>query len=115
MNITIYHNPKCSKSRQALALLTDRNIVPEIIEYTKDLLSEGQIRALAERLNCSETPRDMMRCKEADYKENNLAEADNDALFKAMAKHPKLIERPIIITDKGAVIARPPENLLALL
>ena len=57
----------------------------------------------------------MMRCKEADYKDNNLAEADNDRLFKAMAQHPKLIERPIVISDKGAVIARPPEKLLALL
>jgi arsenate reductase len=115
MNVTIYHNAKCSKSRQALALLADNNIEPKVIEYTKDLLSEGQIRILAQNLDCADTPRDMMRCKEAYYKDNNLAEVDNDALFKAMAEHPKLIERPIVITGKGAMIARPPEKLLALL
>jgi arsenate reductase len=115
MNVTIYHNAKCSKSRQALALLNDNNIEPKVIEYTKDLLSEGQIRILAQNLDCADTPRDMMRCKEADYKDNNLAEADSDGLFKAMAEYPKLIERPIVITGKGAMIARPPEKLLALL
>ncbi|MAH06487.1 MAG: arsenate reductase (glutaredoxin) [Alphaproteobacteria bacterium] len=112
MTIKIYHNPRCSKSRQALTLLEEKGISPEIIEYLNTPLNEGEIKALATLLGVENDPRAMMRVKEDDYKANNLKEADDAALFKAMATFPKLIERPIIVNGKKATIGRPPENAL---
>lgn len=115
MSVKIYHNPRCSKSRQALSILTEKGIEPEIIEYLNTPLNEAEIKELAKILGVENAPRDMMRVKEDDYKANNLKEADDEALYIAMSKFPKLIERPIVINKGRAVIARPPEKLLDII
>lgn len=115
MDLTIYHNPRCSKSRQTLALITDQGHAPEIVKYLETPLSENDIRALLGKLGF-ETARDLMRRGEAIYKELGLAnETDESALIKAMAANPKLIERPIVVRGDRAVLGRPPENVIPLL
>lgn len=111
--IKIFHNPRCSKSRQALALLSESGVEHEVILYLETPPNRAEITKLAEMLGCS--PRDMMRRGELIYKELGLAQADDSQLFDAMASHPILIERPIIISGKRAVIARPPERVEELL
>ena len=114
-NVKIYHNPRCSKSRQALQIIKDCGVEPEVIEYLKEPLSRGELENIAKRLGLR--PKDFIRKNEANFKDNNLArklEKDSD-LFEAMAKFPKIMERPIIISDLGAVIGRPPENALKVL
>lgn len=111
-DLVFYHNPRCSKSREALALLQDRDQQPEIVHYLKTPPTEDELRALHQHLGGS--VRDMMRSGEKVYKELNLAEADDDALFAAMAAHPVLIERPILVAEGRAVIGRPPERVLEL-
>ncbi|GAB2705191.1 arsenate reductase (glutaredoxin) [Aliiglaciecola sp. 3_MG-2023] len=115
-NLRIYHNPRCSKSRQTLALLTDKGLQPEIIEYLKTPLSVSQIEGLMALLNI-EDPRKMMRLKEKDYTENNLGDENVTAsqLISAMATYPKLIERPIVVNNNQARIGRPPESVLDIL
>ena len=112
---TIYHNPKCSKSRQTLALLEEQaqksNQNISIVEYLKTPLSHDDIRALLVQLDCS--PLNMMRVKDAEFSQQNLKGANEDALIDAMAKTPKLIERPIVSNGSTAIIGRPPENVLA--
>lgn len=110
----IYHNPRCSKSRQALALLTDRGIEPEIVKYLDEPPTEAVLRTLLKKLGIG--PRELLRKGEAAYKELNLANPDlNDAqLISAMHHHPKLIERPIVIAGDRAVVGRPPEMVLEL-
>tara|TARA_R110002126_G_scaffold13118_7_gene57163 strand:+ start:54515 stop:54862 length:348 start_codon:yes stop_codon:yes gene_type:complete len=115
MSVTIYHNPRCSKSRQALAILEDKGVQLDVIEYLKTPLSAADIKGLATLLAIENSPRAMMRVKEDDYKNNNLAEANDAALFKAMAEYPKLIERPIIVHGSKAIIARPPEKALDII
>lgn len=111
--LTIYHNPKCSKSRQTLALIKENsNKEIKIIEYLKEPASQEDIEQLLTLLSCS--PIEMMRTKEAEFKEQNLKGADNKTLITAMAATPKLIERPIVSDGNRAVIGRPPENALAL-
>jgi arsenate reductase len=114
-NVTIWHNPRCSKSRQALRLLRDRGVEPRIVEYLKTPPSEAELtHALAE---LGMTPRQLMRKKEALYGELGLDdEALTEAeLVEAMATHPKLIERPVAFSGGRAVIGRPPQNVLTLL
>jgi len=112
---TIYHNSRCSKSRQTLALLAENaqesqhNIT--IIEYLKTPLSQDEIKQLLLQLDCS--PLQMMRIKEPEFIEQNLKAADEETLINAMANTPKLIERPIVSNGSKAVIGRPPENILA--
>lgn len=114
MSITIWHNPRCSKSRQTLELLTIQNIKPEIVEYLKQSPSLAEIKSVLEKLGVE--PRDMMRKGEKIYKELNLKdEKDNEALIQAMFENPILIERPIVITDIKAAIGRPPESILNIL
>ncbi len=110
--LTIYHNPRCSKSRQTLALIEDNNQEFTVVEYLKTPLSEGEIKNLLNLLTV--TPIEMMRIKEAEFKEQNLKGADDDILISAMAKTPKLIERPIVVKGNKAIIGRPPENVLSL-
>ncbi|TPE51993.1 arsenate reductase (glutaredoxin) [Maribrevibacterium harenarium] len=111
---TIYHNPRCSKSRETLALLTDRNTDLEVIKYLEDPLSKDTLRSLLEELGFA-SARDLMRTKEDIYKELGLAEVtDEDQLLEAMSQHPKLIERPIVSHQGKAKIGRPPESVLAL-
>ncbi|TKB49028.1 arsenate reductase (glutaredoxin) [Ferrimonas sediminicola] len=109
----IWHNPRCSKSRQTLALLEERGITPEVYEYLKQAPSETELRRVLELLGLK--PRQLMRTKEAEYKEQNLADAGDDALIAAMMATPKLIERPIVVHGNRAALGRPPEQVLEIL
>jgi len=115
MTVTLYHNPRCSKSRQALALLTERGIAPTVIEYLKTPPSEAELRELLRLLGLA--PRQLMRRGEAIYKELGLDDPDlgEAALVRAMAEHPVLIERPIVVANGKAALGRPPENVIAIL
>ncbi len=112
---TIYHNPRCSKSRQTLALLEEAKVDINIVEYLKTPLNKDTIEQLLNLLNVE--PRLMMRTKEAEYKEQNLGADTVTAadLIAAMVNTPKLIERPIVVANDNACIGRPPENVLALI
>ena len=114
-DITIYHNPRCSKSRQALQLLRDRGIDPTIVEYLKQPLSPVQIKRILAMLRMS--PRELMRKQEAEYAALNLAnpKLSEGALIKAMAEHPQLMERPIVVVGTRAALGRPPESVLEIL
>ena len=114
-NFTIYHNPRCSKSRQTLELLRQHQIEPEIVEYLKTPPSVAELTSVLTKLNLE--PQDIMRKKEAEY---NSAGLDNTELsqqeqLKRMTENPKVIERPIVFTETHAVIGRPPENVLELI
>jgi arsenate reductase len=111
--LTIYHNPRCSKSRQTLALIEENKQEVSIVEYLKTPLNKATIEQLLTLLSVS--PRAMMRTKESEYSEQNLATADDATLIAAMATTPKLIERPIVSDGKKAIIGRPPENVLSLI
>ncbi|MCI5044521.1 MAG: arsenate reductase (glutaredoxin) [Aquisalinus sp.] len=108
-----WHNPRCSKSRQTLALLQEKAVDVQVVEYLKSPPTQKRLREVAKKMGVS--PRDMMRKNEALYKELNLVEASDTLLIKAMAEHPILIERPIVIDEDRAIIGRPPENVLQLL
>jgi len=110
--LTIYHNPRCSKSRQTLALIEEKNAPVTIVEYLKEPLDESEIKRLMSLLNV--TPKAMMRVKETEFKEQNLVTASDEQLIRAMANTPKLIERPIVENGETAIIGRPPENVLTL-
>jgi len=115
LEVKIYHNSRCSKSRQTFALLEEQGISPIVIEYLKTPPDAKTIRHLLDLLNLE--PRQLMRVKEAEYKEQNLGDKtlSDDQLIQAMIVTPKLIERPIVVVDdKKAAIGRPPENVLAL-
>lgn len=113
--ITLYHNPRCSKSRQALALLEEKGQTIEIVRYLETPPDADTLEALLTTLGVS--ARDLLRKGEAEYKELGLADTElNDRqLVDAMVRHPKLIERPIAIKGNRAVIGRPPEAVLTLL
>jgi len=114
MSLTIWHNPRCSKSRQTLALLEERGLSPNIVTYLDEAPSVAEIKNALSLLALS--PRGLMRTGETDYKEQGLAEiTDTDALVDAMHKTPKLIERPIVFNDGKARIGRPPESVLEIL
>ena len=110
----IYHNPRCSKSRETLALLEQHGIQPEVVLYLEQAPREAQIRSLLTQLGFAD-PRQLMRTKEDLYKELGLANLSGGALIQAMHQHPKLIERPIVIKDGQARIGRPPEQVLEIL
>lgn len=115
MAVTIYHNPRCSKSRATLKLLQERGIAPEIVEYLKTPPDAATLDGLLTRLGME--PRDLMRRKEAPYRENGLDDEDltRDALIAAMVADPILIERPIVVTGGKAALGRPPEAVLGIL
>lgn len=115
MQVAIYHNPRCSKSRQTLALLRERGIEPEIIEYLKTPPDAGTLRDLLAKLGLA--PRALLRRREAAYRENGLGDPTlgDAALIAAMAAHPILIERPIVVAGERAAVGRPPENALSIL
>jgi arsenate reductase len=115
MTVTIFHNPRCSKSRQMLALLEKRGIDPEIRLYLQDPPDAAELRALLDLLDF--TPRQLMRKSEAAYREQHLADEglDDDALITAMVETPKLIERPIVLANGKAAVGRPPESVLDIL
>ena len=113
-NITIWHNPRCSKSRNALDYLEEKKITPKVIKYLEETPSELEIKNVLKLLNI--TARDLMRTKETLYKELELKnETNEDKLIKAMLENPKLIERPVVINGNKAVIARPLENIDTIL
>ncbi len=116
MSVVIYHNPRCSKSRQTLALLEENGVEPQIVKYLDTPPSVETLKQLFQQLEL-DSVRAMMRTKEAIYKELSLGEAtvSDDDLFKAMAENPKLIERPIVINNGKAKHGRPPEQVLGLL
>ena len=115
MKPQIYHNPRCSKSRQTLQLLEDNNVDPDIVEYLQSPPDAETLETILTQLGIE--PRQLMRTNEAEYKELGLdnPELTRASLIDAMVKTPKLIERPIVITDKGIAIGRPPENILKVL
>lgn len=115
MSICIYHNPRCSKSRQTLQLLQERGIEPEVREYLKQVPSVDELKQVLAALGIS--PRELLRKKEAEYKEAGLDNPDlsDDAIIEAMTRYPKLIERPIVINGDRARIGRPPESVLEIL
>lgn len=115
MSVTIYHNPRCGKSRQTLQLLKERGVEPEVIEYLKTPPNAEELDDILQKLGMQ--PRELMRKKEAEYKANGLDDAalDRAALIAGMVNHPILIERPIVIANGKAAIGRPPETVLAIL
>ena len=115
MSVVIYHNPRCSKSRQTLELLRSRGIEPTIIEYLKTPPDAATLEDLLQKLKLE--PRELMRRQEAAYADAGLANTalDRAALIAAMVAHPVLIERPIVIANGQAAIGRPPENILSIL
>ena len=110
--IQILHNPRCSKSRQTLALLEEKRIAPEIIKYLDTPPSASELKTILTKLGIS--ARDLLRKGEDDYKKLNLKDPglSEAALIDAMVKHPKLIERPIVINNDKARLGRPPESVL---
>lgn len=114
-SIQIYHNPRCSKSRSTMELLTEKGVQPEVIEYLKSPPNKQQLEQILDMLGLE--PRQLMRTHETEYKENNLADESlsRDQLIEAMTKHPKIIERPIVICNGKAAIGRPPETVLEIL
>lgn len=115
MSLSIYHNPRCSKSRETLALLEAQGLNPEIIKYLDTPPDADQIRTLLAQLGLS-SARQLMRTKEAIYAELNLAdEQDETVLIDAMVANPKLIERPIVVNGNQAALGRPPEQVLDIL
>ena len=115
MGVTIYHNPRCSKSRQTLELLRSRGVEPEIVEYLKNPPSATKLKEILKRLGMS--PRELMRRKETPYKELGLDDDSRkrDELIKAMIENPVLIERPIVLAGEKAALGRPPESVLDIL
>jgi len=111
----IFHNPRCSKSRQALKILQDSNCDIEIFNYLETDLDISLIKDVLKKLSLK--PRDILRTSEQDYKDKNLEEDNlsDDDLIDFMIKYPKLIERPIVIKGHRAVLGRPPENVLELI
>lgn len=110
---TIYHNPRCSKSRAALELLQARDIAFDIVEYLKTPLTEVQIKELVQQANLP--LRELLRTNEAIYAELQLDQADNPTLIAAVAAHPVLLNRPIVQTKKGVRLGRPLEALEEIL
>ncbi|MBI1373013.1 MAG: arsenate reductase (glutaredoxin) [Phycisphaera sp.] len=114
-NVTIYHNPRCTKSRQTLDLLREQGVEPDIVRYLDAPPDADTLRDLLTKLGLA--PMDIIRRKEAAFAELRLADKadDPDALIDAMVAHPILIERPIVVKGKRARLGRPPEKVLELL
>lgn len=111
----IYHNPRCSKSRQTLELVKEQGLDPQIIEYLKTPPSTDELESILNMLDIE--PRDLMRRQEKEYKELGLDDPtlDRASLIQAMVEHPRLIERPIVINKGRAALGRPPETVLEIL
>lgn len=115
MGVTVYHNPACGTSRGVLALLEERGITPQVIEYLKTPPSRAEVRALADRAGAP--LRSLLREKAPPFEELGLADPSlsDEQLLDAVEQHPILLNRPIVITPKGAALCRPKEKLLELL
>ena|SRR5579862_2959321 len=113
MTVTIYHNPRCGKSRQTLALIEKRGIAPRIVEYLKTPPDAATLKRLLKQLGLK--PAQLVRKKEAAEAKIDPAKLSDDALVAAMVKHPIVIERPIVVNGDKAALGRPPENVLKIL
>jgi len=114
MNVEIWHNPRCSKSRQALELLEQHNILARVVQYMKAPPTRAQLEQAHRLLNLPVLA--MVRQKDPLFRRLGLSKTSSDtSLFEALENHPSLIERPIVMTNKGAAIGRPPEAILELL
>lgn len=112
---TLYHNPRCSKSRQALALLGDAGITPQVVLYLETPPTVAALQTLVEKLGLTRA-HDLLRTKEAEYQQAGLTpDASNQEVLEAIHQFPKLLERPILVVGQRAVIGRPPENVLELI
>lgn len=113
--VVIWHNPRCSKSRQTLKLLEERGIEPRVRRYLDDPPTESELDRVLKLLELK--PRELMRRKESAYRENGLddGDLDRDRLIRAMHEHPVLIERPVVLAGGRAALGRPPENVLDIL
>ena len=113
--VTIYHNPKCNSSRTALGLIREKGIEPTVVEYLKTPPTKAELKAIVKRMGVS--PRALLRTKEAPYAELKLEnpKLSDDQIIEAMVAHPILINRPIVVTKKGARLGRPPETVLEVL
>jgi arsenate reductase len=113
--LTIYHNPRCSKSRQTLELINNNGAKVEIVEYLKTPPTIEQLKTILSSLNV--TAQDIMRKKESEYKDSGLDNTNltEDEQIALIAQNPKVLERPIVVKDNKAIIGRPPENVLELL
>ncbi|MGI4840425.1 MAG: arsenate reductase (glutaredoxin) [Janthinobacterium lividum] len=114
-DLTLYHNPRCSKSRSALELLEARGLAPTIVRYLDTPPDAATLKTLLDKLGLS--ARQLLRTGEDEYKALELADSSlsDSALIDAMVAHPKLIERPILVNGDKAIIGRPPENVLEIL
>ncbi|MEY3089786.1 MAG: hypothetical protein RL113_102 [Pseudomonadota bacterium] len=113
-HMTIWHNPKCSKSRNAVTLLEEKGIEAKVVKYLETPPTKEELKAVLKMLGIS--PRELMRTKEEIYKELNLKEEESEEkLIEAMVKYPRLIERPVVMKDGKAVIGRPIEKVIELL
>ena len=112
---TLYHNPRCSKSRATLQLLREQGVEPQVVEYLKTPPDAARLQEIVGMLGIR--PRDLLRTGEAEYRELGLQDADLDdaALIRTMVEHPRLIERPILVAGGKARIGRPPEQVLEIL
>jgi len=115
MALTIYHNPRCAKSRATLALLEARGQHPTVVEYLKTPPSAAELKQILKLLGIS--ARELLRTKEAEYKAAGLdnPKLSDEKIVAAMVKHPILIERPIVVAGKKAALGRPPEKVLEIL
>ena len=113
MSVTIYHNPRCSKSRQTLELVREKGVEPEIVEYLNTPPSADELKSILKKLGMG--AHDIVRRKEAQEEGIDAPALDNDALIKALVQHPRAIERPIVVTNTDARIGRPPESVLEIL
>ncbi len=110
----IYHNPRCSKSRQTLALLQENGVDPDVFLYLDNIMTADELRGLLAKLGIS--PMQLVRKGESVWKEKYKGkELSDDQVIEAMIANPKLIERPIVVKDQSAVLGRPPENILELI
>lgn len=113
MTFTIYHNNRCSKSRQTLELLQNHGIEPVIVDYLKEPLEATELSKLVKQLGMR--PKDVLRTKEEEFKQLKLDLEDDKKVIDAIIKHPKILERPIVSNGKKAIIGRPPEQVLEII
>jgi len=112
MSVTIYHNPRCSKSRQTLELIREKGVEPQIVEYLETPPSAAELKDILSKLG--KTAAEIVRKKEAKEEGIDVDALDNDALIEALAAHPRAIERPIVVKGAKAVMGRPPQNVIDL-
>jgi arsenate reductase (glutaredoxin) len=113
MSVTIYHNPRCNKSRQTLALLEARGVSPRVIEYLKTPPTRAELKRLLKLLGLA--PRQLLRIKEAKEAGLDKPGLSDEQIIAGMAKHPIVIERPIVVKGERAILGRPPEAVLKIL